>query len=102
MSESYWRLGALGALGYAPLVPWFVLHAAGSHLPAWQLTATLFVLPLVALLFGMAAVHALLWRGRGLAVFGVLVILSSLCLVGSVVGSAVGPIEAAHLGARGR
>ena len=102
MGESHWRLGALGALGYAPLVPWFVLHAAGGHMAAWQLTATLFVLPLVALLFGMAAVHTLLWRGRGLGVFGVLVILSCLCLIGSVVGSAVGPIEAAHLSAHGR
>jgi hypothetical protein len=89
MSESYWRLGALGALGDAPLVPWFVLHAAGGHLAAWQLTATLFVLPLVALLFGMAAVHVLLWRGRGFSVFGLLVIVSCFCLVGSVVGSAV-------------
>jgi len=97
MSESFWRLGALGVIGYAPLVPWFVLHASGGEMPAWQLTGTLFVLPLVALVFGMAGVHALLWRGRGLEVFGLLVVLSSLCLVGSVVGAAVTPVEAAHI-----
>ena len=87
---------ALAALGYAPLVPWFAVLVGVGDLPAWQATAVLFLLPLVALTFGMAAVHVLLWRGRGFAVFALLVVLSSFCLVGSVVGSAVAPVEASN------
>ena len=48
----------------------------------------LFMLPVVALTFGMMGVHELLWSKKGRSVFSVLVVLASLCLIGSVIGSA--------------
>ena len=52
-------------------------------------TMVLFMLPVIALTLGMAGVHTLLYTSKGRSVFTVLVVLASLCLVGSVIGSAV-------------
>ena len=97
-----WQLRALEAVGYALLAPWLALHA--SFVAAgfgWDggpalLTATpqaatlvLFVLPALALTLGVAGVHSLLWSSRVRSLFGALVVVASLCLIGSVIGSVV-------------
>lgn len=99
-----WRLRLVEAAGYAMLVPWVVVHTAYAPLSAWQATAALFMLPLVAMIVGMAGMHSLLWSKKGRAAFGVLVVLSSLCLIGSILSSAVlrGSDETARVRILGR
>jgi hypothetical protein len=82
--------------GYALLVPWAVAQTTDG-LGAWQATAALFMLPVFAMMLGLGGLHALLWRRRSVAMFGALVVLASVCLVGSVVGSAVGRTESARV-----
>jgi hypothetical protein len=103
--NAVWRMRALEVTGYAMLAPWVAAHTSvaltglgwdlgqawvAENLGAPQAsTLVLFMLPVIALTLGMAGIHSLLWSSRGRSVFSVLVVLSSLCLVGSVIGSAV-------------
>jgi hypothetical protein len=105
-----WRLRALEVVGYALLAPWLAAHAAVALTSVgWDVgqaglaetlgapgasTMVLFMLPVIALTLGMAGVHTLLYSSKGRSVFTVLVVLSSLCLVGSVIGSAVSSAKA--------
>jgi hypothetical protein len=100
-----WRLRALEVVGYSLLAPWIASHAAVALTTfGWDVgqaglaqtldapgasTIVLFTLPVTALMLGMAGVHTLLWSSKGRSVFSVLVVLASLCLIGSVIGSAV-------------
>ena len=98
MDRLEWRVRAIEAGGYMLLVPWFVALAdGGAGLGPWQATAALFMLPVVAMLVGLTGLHALAWRRTSVAALAALVVLSSLCLVGSVVGSAVGRDESARV-----
>jgi len=116
-----WRLRALEVVGYALLAPWLASHAAVALTGlGWDIgqagiaetlgapeasTLVLFMLPVIALTLGMAGVHTLLWSTKGRSVFSVLVVLASLCLVGSVIGSAVAHSKAgtaASYGVRAR
>ena len=87
---------AIEAAGYGLLVPWAVAQTTGG-LAAWQATAALFMLPVVAMMLGLGGLHALLWQRRSVALFVALVVLASFCLLGSVVGSAVGRTESARV-----
>jgi len=105
-----WRLRALEVVGYALLAPWIASHAAVALTTfGWDVgqsglaqtldapgasTMVLFMLPVIALTLGMAGVHTLLWSSKGRSVFSVLVVLASLCLIGSVIGSAVAHAKA--------
>ncbi len=93
-----WKLRALEAVGYLLLAPWLAAHAAllagarfpfGSGAAPAATTLVLFVLPALALTIGMAGLHSLLWSSKVRSLFGVLVIVASLCLIGSVINSAV-------------
>ena len=116
-----WRLRALEVVGYALLTPWLASHAAVALTSAgWDVgqagiaatlgapessTLVLFFLPVTALMLGMAGVHTLLWSSKGRSVFSVLVVLASLCLIGSVIGRAVSQAKAGttayyHVGPR--
>ena len=105
-----WRLRALEVVGYALLAPWLASHAAVALTSfGWDVgqaglsqtlgapgssTMVFFMLPVIALTLGMAGVHSLLYSSKGRSVFTVLVVLSSLCLIGSVIGSAVAHAKA--------